>query len=694
MEPNLDQVAKELYGKIQTRFPDIKIADEQAIVLSKKEDIKKARFFEFEYKEGSEPLGTIAISLDAEDGIVIQISGDLTDDDENTHHGAFKFIKSFRNFARQNMLGYEINNMGKSNLDKRDYEFHAKSGEEPMMESKMWGTSRVSYQDLGETRLVVKHNKPVNYDLAAGRTMHIDAIYIENAGGERFRYPVRHLNGARAMAQHIAHGGNPYDEIGQHVVSLSEELSKLRMFKGYVSRTPVVSESMSAVNDKVIERIEQVKKDIHQLQQARHYEAFAENFAPSKSKDIPEEIMLDWVDRLTVRSFKEELKDVFPYIYKLVDESEIPTKELDPDDLLDEAGSPAQQAAIAIAKKKAKKVSESPEDQFENFLDSIVNEDEGADALNGNDDAVQKLKDLMAQGELKGDPNRIDSIKDLINDQELHDQITDSDPNLDARPIIQVFLQQRDPELAKEVFPQDLSNSEEEEQAGAEPAADASAPEAPAPAPEAPAPEAAPAEEPAAAAAPIAESDDVAPWYKDKAEQDADKHKQTFKKPSQPGKGMERARALAQLALKKGAKSDTKIGNKTLHDVMLELGMDPADPGAKQIAPPSEPVGDSFEDMMAFASGFFNKEEHNFTRGVTDLETKLKKQFPGANPRDLQRVVMAARKIDPPSSVHKQEHDRMQQLAGVNPNGQESPVPQPGSINESLSIIRKLSGLK
>jgi hypothetical protein len=187
----------------------------------------------------------------------------------------------------------------------------------------MWGTPRVSYQDLGETRLVVKHSKPVNYDLAAGRTMHIESIYIENAQGERFRYPVRHLNGARAMAQHIGHGGNPYDEIGQHVVSLSEELSKLRMFKGYVSRTPVVSESMSAVNNKVIERIEQVKKQIHQLQQSKHYEEFAESFAPAESKDIPEEIMLDWVDRLTVRSFKEELKDVFPYIYKIVDESEI-----------------------------------------------------------------------------------------------------------------------------------------------------------------------------------------------------------------------------------------------------------------------------------------------------------------------------------------------------------------------------------
>jgi len=754
MEPNLDQVAKELYGKIQTRFPDIKMADEKAQVLSKKEDIPKARFFEFEYKEGGEALGTISINLDAEDGIVIQISGDLTnDEEETTEHGAYKFIKSFRNFARSHMLKYEINNMGKSSLDKRDYEFHAKRGEEPMTESKMWGTSKVSYQDLGETRIVVRHSKPVNYDLAAGRTMHIDAIYIENAGGERFRYPVRHLNGARAMAQHIAHGGNPYDAIGQHVVSLSEELSKLRMFKGYVSRTPVVSESMSAVNDKVIERIDQVKKEIHQLQQSKHYETFAESFSPYEAKEIPEEIMLDWVDRLTVRSFKEELKDVFPYIYKLVDESEIPTKELDPDDLLDEAGSPAQQAAIAIAKKKAKKVSESPEDQFENFLDTIVAETQGADVLHGNQDAVQELKDEIAKGELKGDLNQSSVVGNFINDDELLDILDKTSGNVDAWPVVKAWLDQKDPDLANELFADYNASGAGEEAAPVPPPPEGkeAAPVPPPPEGEEAAPvppppegeEAAPVPPPPA---PMAESDDVAPWYKDKAEQDADKHKQTFKKPAQAGKGMDRARALAQLALKKGAKSDTKIGNKTLHDVMLELGMDPEDPAAKEIAPPAEPAGDSFEDMMAFASGFYNKEEHNFTRGVTDLETKLMKQFPGANPRDMQRVVMAARKIDPPSSVHKQEHDRMLKLAGVGhdaevdealpldqlrqaagydaskdvvsqqlaklgPLGKKPVTPlQPGqkigvlkptmesstreSINESLYIIRKLSGLK
>jgi hypothetical protein len=706
MEPNLDQVAKELYGKIQTRFSDIQIADEQAKVLSKKEDIPKARFFEFEYEENGEPLGTIAISLDADDGIVIKASGDLVDDTnpDETHHGAYKFIRSFRKFARQNMLNYEINNMGKSNLDKRDYEFHAKSGEEPMMESKMWGTSRVSYQDLGETRLVVKHSKPVNYDLAAGRTMHIDAIYIENKEGERFRYPVRHLNGARAMAQHIGHGGNPYDEIGQHVVSLSEEMSKLRMFKGYVSRTPVVSEAMGTVNSKVIERIESIKKELHQLQSAKHYETFAEAFAPAETRDIPEEIMLDWVDRLTVRSFKEELKDVFPYIYKLVDESEIPTREIDPDDLLDEAGNP-KQAAIAISKKESgkynkdgKRIKES--DQFESFLDSIVGESEGGDALSGDEDALQKLKDEMGKGELKGDPNRIDVIKDLINDPELHGMIADTDPNIDARGIVQLYLQKKNPDIAKQVFPQGMGGSDQSDQptppeGGTSAPTDASATPTDASATATPPEGGADASAPPASdeEKPVGETpeDDDLPWH-EKTPHDAPKG--SFKKPVGKDQGMDRARALAMRAIKMGAKPETKIGDKTLHDMMLELGMDPEDPTSKPMAPAGKPSGDSYDDMMKFASGWWNKEEHNFTIGGEGVKTKLEKQFQGANPADLEKIFANIDRVDPPSSVHGGGHERLKQLAGSNDSGDKSPVPQHGSINESLSIIRKLSGLK
>ena len=285
MNANLDKIAQDLYGKIQTRFSDIQMGDENAEVLSKKEDIPNARFFEFEYEEDGEALGTIAITLDAQDGVVIQVSGDLVDDKENTsHHGAFKFIRGFRQFAKDRLLNFDVQNIGKSNLDKRDYQFQSKRKEQPVMpqaqimENKMYGNAKMSYQDLGEnTRLVVKHTQPVNIELAAGRTMHIESIYIENAQGERFKYAQKHLNGARALAEHIKHGGTPYDAIGKHITGLSEELASLRKFKGYVNRQEQVSEAMGTVTGRVIDRIEQIKETIHKLQRAAYYETFVES---------------------------------------------------------------------------------------------------------------------------------------------------------------------------------------------------------------------------------------------------------------------------------------------------------------------------------------------------------------------------------------------------------------------------------
>ena len=337
MKPNLNKIAKELYGKIQTRFTDIEIGDENAEVLSKKEDIPLARFFEFEYKESGRAVGTITITLDEEDGIVVQVSGNIA---EKKHPGAYRFIRSFRQFAKNRLLNFDVQNIGKNNLDKRDYTFQAKKKElpmmEPIMENRLYGTARMSYQDLGEAKLIIKHSQPINLDLAAGRSMHIEGIWVENAMGERFRYPAKHINGARALAEHIKHGGHPYDAIGQHIISLSEELTQLRKFKGYVGRNEALSEAMGDITSKVLERIEQVKKEVHNLQRTAYYEQFAEAFTDREEQMIPEEIMSDWIDRLTIRTFNEELKTAFPYIFKLVSETDIPVKEVNPDDLLDE----------------------------------------------------------------------------------------------------------------------------------------------------------------------------------------------------------------------------------------------------------------------------------------------------------------------------------------------------------------------
>jgi hypothetical protein len=617
MDANLDTIAKELYGKIQTRFPAIKIGDENAEVLSKKEDIPKARFFEFEYEENDEPLGTIAITLDPQEGLIIQVSGDITnDDDDSTRHGAFKFIRSFRQFAKDRLLNFDIQNIGKSNLDKRDYQFQAKRKEFNMTESKLFGTSRISYQNLGEARLIIKHSQPVNPEIAAGRSMHIESIYVENADGERFKYPFKHINGARALAEHLKHGGNPYDSIGKHITGLSEELAHLRKFKGFVTRSPVISETMGHVTDRVIERIEEIKKEITHLQRPTFYETFVESFEEREEQAIPEDIINDLVDRLTIRTFNEELKAAFPYIYKFLDESDIPVRELGIDDLLseDDDECPKCHHDPCTCKKNKKTESFYPEVEFESFMESIAGEEHGAlfsKNKSAQKQAIDELNEIMAS-ELKGGPegvNAIESLHGIIDDPEFVEDLKHIDPDLDVRPLIQQYILERDPSIANQL---EFSGEEEPEEPEEEPVEPP--PEEPMPEPE---PEPAPPEtppQPAAAPAPQA-----------------------------PG-------AVPPMA-------ET---------------MDGTDDNPQKFSPAEEIRVDSsssqggLDEMLRFISGFYNREEKNFPLGGQRIKIKVKKDFedgmfPNAKPEDLIKVLKFIDMKDPSTG----EQNDIVRLAGV-----------------------------
>jgi len=722
MDANLDKIALDLYGKIQNRFPNIKIGDEHGEVLSKKQDIPRARFFEFEYEEEGEPLGTIAINLDQDDGVVVQVSGDLVNDSDNTtHHGAFKFIRSFKQFAKNRLLNFKIENTGKSGLDKRDYSFIAKRKElpvmpavQPVMESKFYGTNRISYQDLGEARLIIKHSQPINPEIPAGRTLHIENIYVENAVGERFRYPFKHINGARALAEHVKAGGNPYDAIGQHITGLSEELAGLRKFKGYVSRQEQLSEAMSSVTSRVIERIEEIKKEVNSLQRESYYRTFVESFEAKDEQVLPEELVNNLIDRLTIRTFNEELKSVFPYIAKFVDESELPVLEVGVDELLSDAYNPnsvsaqhrrdlddhtrktlkakaeADDASDADKKRyqnyldrkeamrnayndRMERESYDPESQFESFMDEIVREDKD-EIFSPNKDArkvaIEKLNKIMSQ-ELKGGPegvNAIGSLKGLIDDPEFLLSLRDIDADLDIRPLIQQFILQQDPEVASQLH----FGGEGEQEMPTPPAAPAPAPapEAP-PAAPAPAPEAPPAQPGATPppAAPVAEGNDEPPF-----DPDPKPHGKTTA--GKHGQGYSQARHLArqglmkaiQNAKKAGAGLDTKItlGGKetTLLSAIQECGLTPMECGFEQDT--VVPDENGADQIKRFISGFWNKEQKNFTIGGTRAKTKIIKafkdgEFPNASEDDVREILGMIERLDP--SGHEQAH--IMKLAGV-----------------------------
>jgi len=331
---SLDNIAEDLFNKIRGRFPSVTIGDQDGKITN---DPLVARFFDFDYKEGDRNVGKVSISISEEKLSIMYSNSFVENEDTVTRQNWYDFLKELRVFARKRLLQFDTRDITKSNLDKRDYKFLAQQqgGETTMSESKMYGTSKQSYQNIGNARLSIKHTETVNQEIAAGRTQKIGAIYVENADGERFKYPYKHLNGARAMARHVAEGGKPYDDFGKHITSLSEELANLRKFKTYMNRSSVMAESLAEYADVIAERLNTIKKTVASLQKETYYKEAVSSYEVPVMEDVPSDVAENWIEQLTIKQFNEDLKDVFPFVYKLVSEATRAT-ELGPDDLLGE----------------------------------------------------------------------------------------------------------------------------------------------------------------------------------------------------------------------------------------------------------------------------------------------------------------------------------------------------------------------
>ena len=73
----------------------------------------------------------------------------------------YSFLKELRFFAKRNLMSFDKRNIGKQQLDKQDYAYiktndNSYDSNEVQMESKLTGTLKTSYQNFGETRLVIK----------------------------------------------------------------------------------------------------------------------------------------------------------------------------------------------------------------------------------------------------------------------------------------------------------------------------------------------------------------------------------------------------------------------------------------------------------------------------------------------------------------------------------------------------------
>jgi len=313
---DLNAVSQDLFDELKSRFSNLTLGDDQAQTTT---DPETARFFKFDWNDNP-----VSISID-EENLRLIYNKNLTDSVEAEQEQQwYDFARFMREFAVKHNIGFKPQDIEKLDLEQGDFEFLSQVN--TVQESKMHGTSKTSYDKLDKTKMIIRHAKTVDESVPGARSRNIDCIFIENAQGERFRFPYNYLQGARAMMMHVAKGGNPYDEIGESIVAKVEEIRTLRNLNQYTIRQGLLDETTAPYIEASKDKIEQNKKILYSLSKSHTYESTLEHLN-SQSTDLSEEQIDNLKKKFTKETFDDTIMDAFKHL---------PVLEFKPDDATDQ----------------------------------------------------------------------------------------------------------------------------------------------------------------------------------------------------------------------------------------------------------------------------------------------------------------------------------------------------------------------
>jgi hypothetical protein len=272
----VENVSSDLINLLKDRFDIADSVDEAGHFTDDPSEIKVFSF-NFINKKG-EDKGSVVLSLlddsESANAIKIYFGQDLGNSDSDTRTEWYAFLRNIRQFAKMHLMGFDVRNINKSQITRRDIEKDLKLVTEdilPMFEGSFLpidGTAKTSHQKLdGEPiKIVIKHTSKVDPEVKGSRSRRIDRIYLVNAKNERFLVPFKNLVAARAMARHIENGGTPYDNVGRDICQLVEEMVSLNKFyhkqkKSESASKPYVSSILAAVRERYLA----IKKSLSSL---------------------------------------------------------------------------------------------------------------------------------------------------------------------------------------------------------------------------------------------------------------------------------------------------------------------------------------------------------------------------------------------------------------------------------------------
>jgi len=262
----IETAANDLFFKLRNRFPHITMGDEDSTTTSNPTD---AKFFSFDYEENDVKFGNITASLIDGQNLKLYFSQDVTKYmDREEKQSWYRFLQEIRKFAKSHMLGLDVRDISKDVLNDKDLKFVSNQNKEKSQigESRVLWARRgtVSEGDVGNVRVHVVHSERMDEN-PNNRLLRVDRIFLVNESGERFLLPFKSVMAAKAMANHVGRGGNPYDGTGKLISTAVNEMSNLRRFASATRRKTFESEDANQVITAAQAIKESIKRSLHRL---------------------------------------------------------------------------------------------------------------------------------------------------------------------------------------------------------------------------------------------------------------------------------------------------------------------------------------------------------------------------------------------------------------------------------------------
>jgi len=329
----------DLFNKIRSQFTNIRLGDENGAVTA---DSESAVFFEFEFKEDADTFGSVSVSIADGETMKVFYNRNLVDKiDEDSKDEWYAFLKELKDFAVEHQLRFDVRDITKSNLTKQDYENLADTNktvntdgmseelnritklagvEKAPVAEGLTGTSKSSFENLNKTKLIIRHKGKVDETVPGSRSRQIQSLYIENEEGERFKYPMTHLAGARAMQRHVSNGGRPHDEFGEHIVATSEDIAKLNSFSRYVTNKDQLNDNAGDIITQTKMKLENLRGYMKNISKQSHYEAASNDFKTADEQVLDDETVAKLREKFTMKNLDNRVEDALPLINRIMSE--------------------------------------------------------------------------------------------------------------------------------------------------------------------------------------------------------------------------------------------------------------------------------------------------------------------------------------------------------------------------------------